>query len=87
MAPYFIDRHGRLMKILSRFRPRQSIKILLSVSVKVVIQAEPDICRDKRLDLFDYIEMFYNPKRKHARNGMLSPANFEGQQAGKLQGV
>jgi len=28
---------------------------------------------DARSDVFDYIEMFYNPKRKHARNGMLSP--------------
>jgi putative transposase len=28
---------------------------------------------DARRDIFDYIEMFYNPKRKHARNGMLSP--------------
>ena len=26
---------------------------------------------DARQDVFDYIEMFYNPKRKHARNGML----------------
>ncbi len=24
--------------------------------------------------------MFYNPKRKHVRNGMLSPAEFERQQ-------
>lgn len=35
---------------------------------------------DARSDVFDYIEMFYNPKRKHANNGMLSPANFEMQQ-------
>lgn len=27
--------------------------------------------------MFDYIEMFYNPVRKHVRNGMLSPAQFE----------
>ncbi|WP_283177932.1 transposase [Gemmobacter sp. 24YEA27] len=33
-----------------------------------------------RQDVFDYIEMFYNPKRKHARNGMLSPPEFERQQ-------
>ena len=32
---------------------------------------------DARADVFDYIEMFYNPKRKHARNGMLSPVQFE----------
>jgi len=30
-----------------------------------------------RQDIFDYIEMFYNSKRKHARNDMLPPVNFE----------
>jgi len=30
-----------------------------------------------RQDVFDYIEMFYNPKRKHSNNGMLSPVDFE----------
>jgi putative transposase len=35
---------------------------------------------EARQDVFDYIEMFYNPKRKHARNGMLSPVEFEKQQ-------
>jgi len=42
---------------------------------------------DARSDVFDYIEMFYNPKRKHVRNGILSPADFERQQQRKLQGV
>ena len=28
---------------------------------------------EARQDVFDYIEMFYNPTRKHIRNGMLSP--------------
>lgn len=32
---------------------------------------------DARQDVFDYIEMFYNPKRKHGNNGMLSPIEFE----------
>lgn len=31
-------------------------------------------------DVFDCIEMFYNPKQKHVRNGMLSPVEFERQQ-------
>ncbi|HEY0122184.1 MAG TPA: IS3 family transposase [Rhizobium sp.] len=35
---------------------------------------------EARTDVFDYIEMFYNPKRKHVRNGMLSPVEFEKQQ-------
>jgi putative transposase len=30
-----------------------------------------------RQDVFHYIEMFYNPKRKHTNNGMLSPVDFE----------
>jgi len=30
-----------------------------------------------RQDIFDYIEMFYNSKRKHGNNGMLSPVDFE----------
>ena len=28
-------------------------------------------------DIFDYIEIFYNSKRKHGNNGMLSPVDFE----------
>jgi len=42
---------------------------------------------DARRDVFDYIEMFYNPKRKHARNGMLSPVEFERQQKVNQEGV
>lgn len=42
---------------------------------------------DARRDVFDYIEMFYNPKRKHARNGMLSPVDFERQQKMNTEGV
>ena len=30
-----------------------------------------------RQDVFDYIEMFYNPTRKHTNNGMLSPVDYE----------
>ncbi len=30
-----------------------------------------------RQDVFEYIELFYNPKRKHTNNGMLSPVDFE----------
>ena len=42
---------------------------------------------DARQDVFDYIEMIYNPKRKHVRNGMLSPVDFERQQKMNKQGV
>ena len=30
-----------------------------------------------RHDVFDYIEMFYNPTPKHTNNGMLSPVDYE----------
>lgn len=30
-----------------------------------------------RQDVFEYLEVFYNPKRKHTNNGMLSPVDFE----------
>lgn len=32
---------------------------------------------DARADVFDYIEMFFNPKRSHGNNGGLSPVEFE----------
>lgn len=42
---------------------------------------------EARRDFFDYIEMFYNSKRKHANNGLLTPVAFERQQKMKSQGV
>lgn len=42
---------------------------------------------EARQDVFDYIEMFYNPIRKHVRNGMLSPVKFERQQHTSTEGV
>lgn len=32
-----------------------------------------------RSDVFDYIEMFYNSKRRHGSNGGVSPVEFERQ--------
>ena len=40
-----------------------------------------------RRDIFDYIEIFYNSKRKHARNRMLSPVDFENRQRNASQEV
>jgi len=42
---------------------------------------------EARQDVFDYIEMFYNPTRKHARNGMLSPVEFERRSKTATEGV
>jgi putative transposase len=32
---------------------------------------------EARLSVFDYIEAFYNPQRRHSALGYLSPAEFE----------
>lgn len=42
---------------------------------------------DARQDMFDYIQMFYNPQRKHTRNGMLLPVDFERKQKMTTEGV
>jgi putative transposase len=42
------------------------------------VRRRSDVTRDTaRQDVFDYIEMFYNPTRKHTNNGMLSPVDYE----------
>ena len=43
--------------------------------------------KEARQDVFEYIEMFYNPKRKHGKNGMLSPVDYERQKNVKTQAV
>lgn len=43
--------------------------------------------KEVRLDVFYSIEMLYNPKRKHANNGMLSPVNFKAQKKLNPQGA
>jgi len=35
-----------------------------------------------KADVFDYIERFYNPRRRHSTLGYLSPMEFERQAAG-----
>lgn len=42
---------------------------------------------DARTDVFNYIEMFYNVKRKHGANNLLSPVNFENEYREQLRSV
>jgi Integrase core domain len=37
----------------------------------------PGIREEAKADVFDYIECFYNPKRRHSTIGYLSPMEFE----------
>ncbi|NWB51300.1 IS3 family transposase, partial [Pseudomonas gingeri] len=43
--------------------------------------------QDARDDVFDYIETFYNPKRRHSFNNQLSPVEFEKRYAASLESV
>ena len=42
---------------------------------------------EARQDVFDYIEMFYNPKRRHSFNNGLSPVECEKQYFERLKSV
>ena len=42
---------------------------------------------DARADIFNYIEMFYNPKRRHGTAGNTSPVEFERRHSQRLTGV
>lgn len=42
---------------------------------------------EARSDIFDYIEMFYNPIRRHGHVGNLSPVDFERQHLKQLSSV
>jgi putative transposase len=43
--------------------------------------------QDARADVFHYIEMFYNPKRRHNTSGGVSPVEFEKRQSQRLGSV
>jgi len=42
---------------------------------------------DARGDIIDYIELFYNSRRRHGFNEMLSPVEYEKQFTERLVGV
>ncbi|TBQ61758.1 IS3 family transposase, partial [Klebsiella quasipneumoniae] len=42
---------------------------------------------EARSDIFDYIEMFYNSKRRHGSNNQMSPTEYENQYYQRLESV
>ena len=48
-------------------------------SIKTELADRFDSCGDAKIALFDYIEVFYNQRRRHSTIGYLSPAAFERQ--------
>ena len=46
-------------------------------TVKTELADRFDSCGDAKMALFDYIEVFYNQRRRHSTLGQISPAAFE----------
>ena len=52
------------------------------------IKKKTYVTRDEaRSDVFDYIELFYNSKRKHGSSDLLSPVEFESRYRERLGSV
>ncbi len=46
-------------------------------TVKQELGEHFDSCGEAKMALFDYIEVFYNQRRRHSTLGQISPAEFE----------
>jgi putative transposase len=46
-------------------------------SVKSEVRDRFESCGEAKMELFDYIEVFYNQRRRHSTLGQMSPAAFE----------
>jgi putative transposase len=46
-------------------------------TVKFELGERFESCGEAKMQLFDYIEVFYNQRRRHSPNGQISPAAFE----------
>ena len=46
-------------------------------TVKSELADRFDSCGEAKMELFDYIEVFYNQRRRHSTLGQISPAAFE----------
>jgi transposase InsO family protein len=46
-------------------------------TVKTELADRFESCGDAKMQLFDYIEVFYNQRRRHSKIGYMSPGVFE----------
>ena len=46
-------------------------------TVKTELADRFDSCGEAKMALFDFIEVFYNQRRRHSTLGQISPAEFE----------
>lgn len=55
---------------------------------KGVIQKKIYVTRDEaKTEIFNFIEMFYNPIKRHSHTGGVSPMEFENDYFSKLESV
>ena len=88
--PAFLDKHNLEMSMSRKGNcydnavAESFFQLLKRERIRRKTYATRKCARD---DVFNYIEFFYNPKRKHGKNGLLSPIDFEKQQNWKNRGV
>ena len=46
-------------------------------SVKSELRDRFDSCGEAKMELVDYIDVFYNQRRRHSTPGQISPGEFE----------
>ena len=56
-------------------------------SLKSELADRFDSCGEAKMELFDYIEVFYNRRRRHSTLGQISPAEFETRAARRVDPV
>lgn len=66
----------------------RSLKAFLLRFKKRVIQRKIYATREEaKGEIFNFIEMFYNPVKRHSHTGGVSPAKFEEAYFSRLEGV
>jgi putative transposase len=88
---------ARVQLILSHPRKHEGLRLrpILSVAESLFQSLKRERIKRRfyadreevRTDVFDYIEMFYNPKRRHGYNKRPSPIEFERQHFERLDRV
>jgi transposase InsO family protein len=71
------DQQLRLLVRASFEASRQAVVEAFFPSLKSELADRFDTCGDATMELFDYIEVFYNQRRRHSTLGQISPAAFE----------
>ena len=65
----YCQHQGKILALFWVMRSDDSFLLSFPIDLLEVIKA--------RLEIFDYIEVYYNRQRKHSTNGYFSPVNYE----------